>query len=63
MSYRLDTHALIVDANAIHKVDIGNLANLYSMWIGKFIFYASSSHTLTSQSSLDAQTLLNRDED
>ncbi|KAH7184299.1 hypothetical protein DER44DRAFT_834850 [Fusarium oxysporum] len=33
MSYRLDTHALIVDANAIHKVDIGNLANLYSMWI------------------------------
>ncbi|KAJ0138379.1 Bifunctional solanapyrone synthase [Fusarium oxysporum f. sp. albedinis] len=35
MSYRLDTHALIVDANATHKVDIGNLANLYSMWIGK----------------------------
>ncbi|RYC78322.1 hypothetical protein BFJ63_vAg18804 [Fusarium oxysporum f. sp. narcissi] len=33
MSYRLDTHALIVDVNAIHKVDIGNLANLYSMWI------------------------------
>ncbi|KAG7404079.1 Uncharacterized protein Forpe1208_v015893 [Fusarium oxysporum f. sp. rapae] len=33
MSYRLDTHVLTVDANAIHKVDIGNLANLYSMWI------------------------------
>ncbi|RKK74094.1 hypothetical protein BFJ71_g17323 [Fusarium oxysporum] len=33
MSYRLDTHALIMDANAIHKVDIGNLANLNSMWI------------------------------
>ncbi|KAL5611239.1 hypothetical protein FOBRF1_007356 [Fusarium oxysporum] len=33
MPYRLDTHVLTVDANAIHKVDIGNLANLYSMWI------------------------------
>ncbi|KAG7419357.1 Uncharacterized protein Forpe1208_v003495 [Fusarium oxysporum f. sp. rapae] len=33
MSYRLDTHVLTVDANAIHKVDIGNLANPYSMWI------------------------------
>ncbi|KAF4334156.1 hypothetical protein FBEOM_12015 [Fusarium beomiforme] len=33
MSYRLDTHVLTVDANAIHKVDNGNLANLYSMWI------------------------------
>ncbi|PNP55191.1 hypothetical protein FNYG_15552 [Fusarium nygamai] len=33
MSYRLDTHVLTVDANAIHKVDIGNLANLYCMWI------------------------------
>ncbi|KAH7461643.1 hypothetical protein FOMA001_g19053 [Fusarium oxysporum f. sp. matthiolae] len=33
MPYRLDTHVLTVDVNAIHKVDIGNLANLYSMWI------------------------------
>ncbi|KAK7583122.1 hypothetical protein V3481_012416 [Fusarium oxysporum f. sp. vasinfectum] len=33
MPYRLDTHVLTVDANTIHKVDIGNLANLYSMWI------------------------------
>ncbi|KAL7903964.1 hypothetical protein GGI35DRAFT_464698 [Trichoderma velutinum] len=28
----LDIHVLTVDANVIHKVDIGNPANLYSMW-------------------------------
>ncbi|KAG7403563.1 Uncharacterized protein Forpe1208_v016162 [Fusarium oxysporum f. sp. rapae] len=33
MSYRPDTHVLTVDANTIHKVDISNLANLYSMCI------------------------------
>ncbi|KAH6952389.1 hypothetical protein BKA56DRAFT_738518 [Ilyonectria sp. MPI-CAGE-AT-0026] len=32
MPYRLDTHLLTVDANAIHKVDSGNAANLYNMW-------------------------------
>ncbi|RYC80181.1 hypothetical protein BFJ63_vAg16935 [Fusarium oxysporum f. sp. narcissi] len=32
MTYQLDTYVLTVDANAIHKVDTGNLAHLHSMW-------------------------------
>ncbi|EWZ78876.1 hypothetical protein FOWG_16937 [Fusarium oxysporum f. sp. lycopersici MN25] len=32
MPYRLATHVLTVDANAIHKVDTGNPAHLHSMW-------------------------------
>ncbi|EGU88565.1 hypothetical protein FOXB_00917 [Fusarium oxysporum f. sp. conglutinans Fo5176] len=33
MFYRLDTHFLTVDANAIHKVNTGDPTNLYSMLI------------------------------
>ncbi|KAH7114945.1 hypothetical protein B0J13DRAFT_590518 [Dactylonectria estremocensis] len=32
MPYRLDTRILAIDTSAIHKVDIGNPASLYSMW-------------------------------
>jgi hypothetical protein len=32
MPYGLDAHVLTVDANVLHKVDTGNLDNLFSMW-------------------------------
>jgi hypothetical protein len=35
MPYGLDAHVLTVDANVLHKVDTGNLDNLFSMWAGE----------------------------
>lgn len=63
MPFGLDTHFLTVDANAIYKVNTGDLTNLYSMLTGKLILYTLTSHVLICQSSLDVETLLNMDED
>ena len=57
MPYGLHTHFLTVDARVIHKIDTGNPVDLYSMWTGKLSPRLVYRYVLTSQSSLDAQTL------